>query len=221
MTLFDHPVGVEPVPVPEEPEASTASAVQPPSSWSVRNWPGRWKVVAIVLVPMVLATLFGGLRISSALADAGRLRLVADRAEMLPAITNYVSALGGVLVAASSQGDTQGAKKNYENRKYEIQSRLAGTDAATDVRSGVTALIERGQGLLDRVLSNSIGLRDQVTGYAPILLTAEDAINGSVRVDDERTRAEAEGLSRAVGARGQMMMQELLVNRGGEISEPE
>ena len=57
--------------------------------------------------------------------------------------------------------------------------------------------------------------------YAPILLTAEDAINGSVRVDDERIRAETLGLSRAVGARGQMMMQQLLVNLGGELPEPE
>ncbi|WP_239651296.1 ATP-binding protein, partial [Mycobacterium sp. UM_Kg27] len=46
-------------------------------------------------------------------------------------------------------------------------------------------------------------------------------INGSVRVDSERIRAQTEGLSRAVGARGQMMMQELLVNRGGELPDPE
>ena len=61
----------------------------------------------------------------------------------------------------------------------------------------------------------------EVTGYAPILLTAEDVIVGSVRLDSERIRAQTEGLSRAVGARGQMMMQELLVNRGGEVPDPE
>src|SRR6202011_4656267 len=55
----------------------------------------------------------------------------------------------------------------------------------------------------------------------PILLTAEDAVNGSVRVDDERIRAETLGLSRAIGARGQMMMQQLLVSLGGELPEPE
>ena len=54
-----------------------------------------------------------------------------------------------------------------------------------------------------------------------MLLTAEDAISGSVRVNDEKILAEAQGLSRAVGARGQMFMQKLLVNRGGELPEPE
>lgn len=223
MTFFDHPGGVELAAADprEEPEARPAAAVKRPSRWSVRNWSVRWKVLAIALLPMVLAAAFGGLRVSSALGDASRLRLVADRAEMVPVITNYMTALGSALVAASSDGDAQGAKKNYENRKYELQSRLSRTDVATDVRSGVTSLAERGQGLLDMVLSTGIGLRNEVTGYAPILLTAEDAINGSVRVDDARIRAQTEGLSRAVGARGQMMMQQLLVNRGGEVPVPE
>ena len=34
------------------------------------NWPVRWKVVAIVALPLVLATVFGGFRISAALNDA-------------------------------------------------------------------------------------------------------------------------------------------------------
>ena len=63
------------------------------------------------------------------------------------------------------------------------------------------------------------GLR--VTTYAPILLTAENAIDGSVRVDNEKIRAAAQGLSRAVGARGQMMMQQLLITRGADLPEPE
>ncbi|QZA06862.1 HAMP domain-containing protein [Mycolicibacter heraklionensis] len=223
MTLFDHPDGVdqaldEPAEGGHKPEAA---AVKRPSRWSVRNWPVRWKVLAIALLPLALAGLFGGLRISNALTESNRLRLVADRAEMIPAITNYMSALGDALVAASSDGDAEGARKNFENRKYELQSRLSHTDVATDVRSGVETLIERGQGLLSLVSTTGVGLREEVTGYAPILLTAEDAINGSVRLDSERIRAQTEGLSRAVGARGQMMMQELLVNRGGELPDPE
>nr|WP_307856845.1 ATP-binding protein [Mycolicibacter acidiphilus] len=202
----------------DEPIAAT---VKRPSRYSVRNWSVRWKVLAIALLPMALAAVFGGMRVANAITEANRLRLVADRAEMIPAITNYMSALGNALVAVSSDGDAQGAKKNFENRKFELQSRLSHTAVATDVQSGVNTLLEHGQGLLDVALVGGIGLRDEVTSYAPVLLTAEDAINGSVRVDNERIRAQTEGLSRAVGARGQMLMQELLVNRGGEIPDPE
>jgi signal transduction histidine kinase len=161
------------------------------------------------------------LRIADAVSDAHRLRLAADRAEMVPAITKYMSALDVALLASSTGGDADGAKKNYEARKHELEARLAGTHVAPDVDTGVTALLDNGQSLLDNIASNTLGLRVRVTTYAPILLTAENAIDGSVRVDNEKIRAAAQGLSRAVGARGQMMMQQLLITRGADLPEPE
>src|ERR1700728_2026712 len=192
-----------------------------PPPWSLRNWPVRWKVVAIVALPLALAMVYGGLRIADAVSDAHRLRLAADRAEMVPAITKYMSALNVALLASSTGGDADGAKKNYEPRKHELEARLAGTHVAPDVDTGVTAILDGGQTLLDNVASNTLRLRARITTYAPILLTAENAIDGSVRVDDEQIRAAAQGLSRAIGARGQMMMEQLLITRGADLPEPE
>ncbi|HYB80133.1 MAG TPA: ATP-binding protein, partial [Mycobacterium sp.] len=107
-----------------------------PASWSPRNWPVRWKVVAIVVVPSVLAMVFGGFRIASALTDAHDLRLAADRAEVVPAIANYMSALDVALLASPTGGDVEGVKKNYDARKHELQARLAETDVAADVGAG-------------------------------------------------------------------------------------
>jgi signal transduction histidine kinase len=207
-------------PVADNQSAESGSTKRPPP-WSLRNWPVRWKVVAIVAVPLALAMVFGGLRIADAVSDAHRLRLAADRAEMVPAITKYMSALDVALLASSTGGDADGAKKNYVARKHELEARLAGTNVAPDVDTGVTALLDNGQSLLDNIASNTLGLRVRVTTYAPILLTAENAIDGSVRVDNEKIRAAAQGLSRAVGARGQMMMQQLLITRGADLPEPE
>jgi signal transduction histidine kinase len=192
-----------------------------PSRWSLSNWPVRWKVFAIVLVPLVLAGTFGGLRIYSSATQAADLRRAADRAEMVPAIESYMASLEAAMLASSTGGDTQSALTKFDTSRQELQRRLADTDVAPDIGKGVTTMIGGGQALMDKVTSNSIGLRDRVTTYAPILLTAEDAINGSVRVDNERIRAETAGLSRAIGARGQMMMQQLLVNLGGQLPEPE
>jgi signal transduction histidine kinase len=204
-----------------EPTDSAESTQKRPASWSLSNWPVRWKVVAIVALPLVLAMVFGGFRIAGAVSDAHRLRLAADRAEMVPAITKYMSALDVALLATSTGGDADGAKKNYDARKSELESRLHGTDVAPDVAAGVDAMLDGGQSLLDNVKSNTLGLRARVTTYAPILLTAENAIDGSVRVDNEQIRAEAQGLSRAIGARGQMMMQQVLIARGADLPEPE
>jgi signal transduction histidine kinase len=223
MTMFNRPVTpaeAAPTEFAETPARAAASAKRPPA-WSPSNWPVGWKVLAIVLVPLTLAAIFGGLRVNSAMSSASGLRLAAARADLLPVLTKYMSALDVALLANSTGRDVEGAKKNFDARKGELQQRLSDTDVTPDVRSGVSNLLNGGQSLLDKVADNGIGLRDRVTTYAPLLLTAEDVINASVRVDDEQIRAQAQGLSRAVGARGQMTMQEILVTRGAELPEPQ
>ena len=220
MTSFTHQDHVDGMVLDDDDEAPARP--KRPSRWSLRNWPVRWKVFAIVLVPLILAGAFGGLRIYSNAIEARDLQRAADRAEMVPAIVSYMNALNGAILASSAGGDTQAAMSTFDSSRAELQRRLKDTPGVpADVQKGVTMMLEGGQGLLDKVTSNSIGLVDRVTLYAPILLTAEDAITGSVRVDDERIRTETQGLSRAVGARGQMMMEQLLVNQGGELPEPE
>ena len=202
-------------------EAQPPAATKRPSRWSLKNWPVRWKVFAIVLVPLILAGAFGGLRVYSNAIEARDLQRASDRAEMVPAIVSYMTALNGAMLAQSTSGDTQAAIGTFDASRAELQRRLTDTDVAPDVSKGVTSVLEGGQALLDKVTSNTIGVRDRITAYAPILLTAEDAITGSVRVDDERIRTQTQGLTRAVGGRGQMVMEQLLVNQGGELPEPE
>ena len=218
MTVFTRPAHLAPADTPQVP---AVEPVKRPPAWSLRNWPVRWKVLAIVLVPLALATVFGGLRVSDAMASSNALRLAAARADVIPAITKYMSALDVALKASSAGNDVGGAKNNFEARKDELQTRLAATDVNPDVRSGVNSLLNGGQALLDKVLGNSISLRDRVTTYAPLLLTAENVINASVQVESQHIRAQAQGLSRAVGARGQMTMQEILVTRGADMPEPQ
>jgi signal transduction histidine kinase len=203
----------------EQPKA--AAPASRPSRWSPSNWSVRWKVLAIVLIPTALAVTFGGMRIYDSLNQASDLRLTADRADMVQPIEKYMSALNDALLANSTGADTQAAHSAFDQSRAALQRQMAGTDVAPDIHSSVTTLLNAGPALLDRVQSNSISLRDEVTTYAPILMTAQEAIDGSVRIDDQKIRALAQGLSRAVGARGQMLMQQLLVNKGGDLPAPE
>lgn len=223
MTMFARPANPAEADVPEPAPAVGAAAApaKRPPTWSLSNWSVRWKVLAIALVPLVLATVFGVLRIHGAMTNAAGLRLAATRADVVPVITKYMSALDVALLASSTGHDVEGAKKNYEARKGELQTRLEDTDVNDDVRSGVNNLLDGGQMLVNKAADTSLGLRERVTLYAPILLTAEDVINASVRVDNEQIRAQAQGLSRAVGARGQMTMQKILITRGAELPEPQ
>ncbi|HUM00225.1 MAG TPA: HAMP domain-containing protein, partial [Mycobacterium sp.] len=216
MTMFGQPV------LPEDTnENPPAAPAKRPPAWSPSNWPVARKVLAIVVIPIAIAAAFGGLRVYQSIDDARDLRGAAQRAEMVRPIADYTGALESALLAFSSGTDGPAARKAFDDSRTELQRKLSGTDVAPDVRAGVTSMLNGGPALLDRVASNSIGLRDTVSTYTPILLTAEDAIVGSVRVSDEEVRTDAQGLSVAVGARGQVAMQQLLVTRGVEVAEPE
>lgn len=221
MTSFTQQDQVDGLVIGDDAEASAAP--KRPSRWSLKNWPVRWKVFAIVLVPLTLAGAFGGLRIYSDAMEARDLQVAADRAEMIPAIVSYMNALNGAMLAPSAGGDVQAAIGAFDSSRADLQRRLTDTpDVPPDVHKGVTSMLQGGQAQVNKIGgANSIPLFDRVTAYVPILLTAEDAITGSVRVDDQRIRAEAQGLGRAVGARGQMMMQQLVVNAGAELPDPE
>ena len=194
-----------------------------PSRWSLKNWPVRWKVFAIVLVPLILAGTFGGLRIYSNAIEARDLQRTADGAEMVPAIVSYMNALNGAMIAVPTGGDAQGAISAFDSSRAELQRRLADTPGVPpDVQKGVKSMLDGGQAQVNKVAgSNEVPLIDKITTYAPILLTAEDAITGSVRVDDERIRTQTQGLARAVGARGLMMMEQLVVSAGADLPDPE
>ncbi|WP_226863516.1 ATP-binding protein [Mycolicibacterium baixiangningiae] len=192
-----------------------------PSRWSPANWPVRWKMLAIVLVPLILAGAFGGSRIAANLQDAGELRLAAQRTELIPDINSYMAALEGAVVAATEGRETQSALAEFDTAKAALRDQRDATDVIPDVRLAVTTLLDYGQDLVNKVTANSIDLRQRVITYAPLLLTAETAITGSARGDDQNIQLQAEALSRAIGARGQMALQQMLVNRGADIPESE
>ncbi|MFB1295380.1 ATP-binding protein [Mycobacterium sp. pW049] len=190
-----------------------------PSRWSPSNWPVRAKVLAIVAVPLILACIFGGLRISTSTSEALDLRRAADRADMVPAVVDYMAGLEAAMQTATDGGDAGAAMTQFDSDKSELQHLLGVTEVDDSVRLATNTLIDLGQSLVDKIAADSVDLRARVMAYAPLLITAETAITGLVG-DDAAVRAEGAALSRAVGARGQMAMQRMLVDKGGELPEP-
>ena len=115
------------------------------------NWPVRWKVFAIVLVPLILAGAFGGLRIYSDSTERADLRRAADRAEIVPAIESYMAALEGAMLANSTGGDTQSALAPSTPAGRTCSAGWPTPTSHPDVRKGVTTLLDGGQALLDQV----------------------------------------------------------------------
>ena len=191
-----------------------------PSGLALSNWPIRWKVLAIVVVPLVLAGVFGSVGIYSSTTRAVELSRATERADMVPTVVDYLGALEGTMVAATEGGDTQAALTTFDSRKADLQRQLADTEVPDSVRMATNTLLDDGQDLLGKIMGNTADLRTRVMSYAPLLITAETAITGLVAGDGQNVRSQGDALSSAVGARGQMAMQQMLVNRGGDLPDP-
>src|SRR4051812_22302450 len=133
-----------------------------PSRWAPSNWPVRVKVLAIVVVPLVLASVFGGLRIYSSASEAVELRHASERADMVPAVVDYMAALEGAMVTATEGGDTRSAWTAYESSMTELQYLLDRTEVDDSVRLATNTLIDYGQDLLDKIAANAVDLRSRV-----------------------------------------------------------
>jgi len=223
---FNEPLGSDFNALPADPYASASieqteppAPVQRPNRWSPTNWPVRWKVFAIALLPLLLAAVFGGFRIYSSFTEARDLRLAADRAELVPAIIDYMGALEEALFTAPANAASEEVQNNFEDRRSALLTQT-NDDISDEVREAVTTLTDQGQELVANAGPSAAELPERVTAFAPLLLTSETAITGSVRVEDEAVRRQADGLARAVGTHGQMMIQRLLVERGSELPEP-
>ncbi|MGB0970883.1 MAG: histidine kinase, partial [Mycobacterium sp.] len=196
------------------------------SRFALSNWPVGWKVLAIVVVPLVLAVVLGGLRIYSSATAAVQLRAAAERADMVPAVVDYLAALEDTMIAATGGGDTQAALTIFDSRRTDLREQLADTEVPDSVGLATNTLLDDGQDLLGTVMGNADDLRGWVMTYAALLIAAETAITGLVAddtalvADDRTVRFQAKALSDAVGARGQMVMQQLLVNRGADLPQP-
>lgn len=190
-----------------------------PSRLALSNWPVRAKVLAIMVVPLVLAAVFGGLRIYSSASEAVDLREASERADMVPVVVDYMAALENLMVTVTEGGNATVASTAFESSKADLTRLLDETPVDDDVRLATNTLIDYGQDLIGKITANSIDLRGRVMTYAPLLITAETAITGLVGADDDSASSEADALARAVGARGQMAMQRMLVNRGGDLPE--
>ncbi|MEV6274086.1 ATP-binding protein [Nocardia sp. NPDC051832] len=71
--------------------------------WALGNWDLRWKVTAVLAVPLAVAVGLGVSRITSEFSEAGRLKAISENIEVIPAVTGlrstYNTVVGSQLIS--------------------------------------------------------------------------------------------------------------------------
>ncbi|WP_083913150.1 HAMP domain-containing sensor histidine kinase [Nocardia concava] len=113
--------------------------------WALSNWDLRWKVTAVLAVPLLVAVVLGASRISAEFADSSRLSTATDHVGVIPAITGLsadaAQVAGGQMVML---GPTQSLTSDPELAQLDTAISFAEKAASrlSDIPSARQALDE-------------------------------------------------------------------------------
>lgn len=152
--------------------------------WALGNWDLRWKVTAVLAVPLLVAVVLGASRIASEFSDSSHLDQAVGHVEAIPAVTGLSGAAatvaGGQMAAISpTQSLVQDADLTRLDAAIQTAQKAAGKlDGVPGARDSIEQMIKGAQ-----------AVRDQGTKPSPVLndaIAQEEAIRqNSVRTVEE------------------------------------
>ncbi|WP_280234869.1 sensor histidine kinase [Nocardia cyriacigeorgica] len=135
--------------------------------WALSNWDLRWKVTAVLAVPLAVAVGLGVSKISSEWSEANRLASAADNVEVIPVVTGLSAATS--TVAGSQVINIGGRSLVTEENLVDLDKAITDTEQVI----GELADLPSAQQPLQEMLDQAKQVRAQ--GLAPTSLTPLEA----------------------------------------------
>ena len=166
-------------------DSSRHDSVRPkeprPRWWNIEQWGVRWKVTAVVAVPLVAALVLGLVRVTTALGDANDLQKAADRVATIPLILDFEVATTTWAAQLANPGRQPQAEdlEVLKKRIGEAKTELADGDLDTDVATALRAMVSTGDRLV--AITSDAGVTDRAAVVARIeqIADARNAIAAS------------------------------------------
>ncbi|HEV7145855.1 MAG TPA: ATP-binding protein, partial [Pedococcus sp.] len=155
-----------------------------PSDWSFGQWPLRRKLAAAVVLPMVLAFVFGGLRVQSDFASAQQLTTAADTVNVIRPVIEYDLAVQRLAAADSIGGSTLAlATTRYQSAASALRAAMKSSNVPDSVRANATSALLLGDavrsakaqtGFSDVVIEKSGNIATVISGVVSDLGLSDD-----------------------------------------------
>jgi signal transduction histidine kinase len=184
------------------------------SEWSV----GR-KVVAVLAIPVILAAVFGGLRVRTELTEASDFSTNQQRANVLGPTVDYLMATERIALPADlagRMGDGSGSPEaQYVTAQKNLEHAAAVTDLATDQSISVKSILQIGQTL-------ESGSGTGITATAPVQLSdmnrlTTQLINSTLNTQGTPS-TQVQALIQSLDGRLSLVKQQLLIQSYGDGS---
>ncbi|AHH15538.1 putative histidine kinase [Nocardia nova SH22a] len=149
--------------------------------WALGNWDLRWKVTAVLAVPLLVAVVLGASRIASEFSDSSHLNQSVDHVEAIPAVTGLSGA------SATVAGEQMAAISPTQSLVQDADlTKLDGAIQTAKKAAGKLDGVPGARDALEQMLKGAQAVRDQGAKPSPNIT---DAINQeeAVRQNSVRT----------------------------------
>ncbi|MFD4369325.1 ATP-binding protein [Rhodococcus sp. NPDC058521] len=133
--------------------------------WDIEGWGLRWKVTAVLAVPVTVAMVLGGLRVQNELNDAVHFTTAAEQVSSVPSMVSLEGALGTVVGSHASGTLTPNDRENLAKQFDQVAEAARNPDLPPEIAQS-----------LDQALADGHALEGMTTGApgsAPIEVLAE------------------------------------------------
>lgn len=181
----------------------------------VPEWPVRRKIVLVLALPVVLATVFGGLRVHSELDSASSYSTTKARATVLAPAISYVAAVERLTLPSSLADGIGDGKTNADQGYVAAAARFKAAAAGANLTSGqmavVTAMTQSGDELhagtgTGMAADPSVVISDLGRGVGTL-------INSTINAQTT-PGARSQALIQSVNGRISLTQQQLLIESG-------
>lgn len=120
------------------------------------GWPLRWKVAAIMVLPVLLAATFGALRIQNALSAASKLSVASDDAVIVVPAVELVDRLDGLAYAAASGAPIEEPLTQFDASATTLTSLTTSADFAPTVAAALATASSTAKTVRDEIASGPV-----------------------------------------------------------------
>jgi signal transduction histidine kinase len=120
------------------------------------GWPLRWKVAAIMVLPVLLAATFGALRIQNELSAASKLSVASDDAVIVVPAVEFVDRLDGLAYAAASGAPIEEPLTQFDASATALASLTTSAEFDPPVAAALATASSTAKTLRDEIASGPV-----------------------------------------------------------------
>ncbi len=189
------------------------------SGSAIAGWPLRRKLALLLAIPLLLATVLGGMRVSSALGEAGNASRSANQVTVLQPAVDYLASAEAAMVAAqrtggTSQGDLIDAVADIDSNASALKSAADEAELNDRQAEQVAALLDLSQAMRTDDAPN-LGPATWVAQVRQLESSVNQLVS-SLNAAQNTPEPRLEQLSQAVSGRMSLAQQQALVTAGGQ-----